>query len=150
MVFGERSEATKSFRKGRKQSTSFSPGGRSFSSPIHERDQPSTATITLQIAGRRPLHSANRRGLHRRFLGHGTDHDSKPLPPLPGICLSPRPLHPGPQEYRDLGAAAPGFGRDLLSLPSAGARVRSTRRNGDSSSFPSGDSSSSSSTPCGA
>src|ERR1035438_4922558 len=41
MVFGDRSEAINSSRKGRKQSTSFSPGGRSFSNPIHERGQPS-------------------------------------------------------------------------------------------------------------
>src|SRR5690242_10324957 len=37
MVFGDRSEATKSSRKGRKQATSSSPGGTSFSHPIHER-----------------------------------------------------------------------------------------------------------------
>src|SRR5260370_7714871 len=42
MVLGDRSEAIKSSRKGRKQATSFSPGGRSFSHPIHERGQPSS------------------------------------------------------------------------------------------------------------
>src|SRR5260370_17256286 len=41
MVFGDRSEATSSSRKGRKQATSFSPGGRSFSIPIHALGQPS-------------------------------------------------------------------------------------------------------------
>src|SRR5271157_533455 len=42
MVLGERSEATKPSRKGRKQATGLSPGGRSFSRPIHERDQSSS------------------------------------------------------------------------------------------------------------
>src|SRR5260370_9150385 len=41
MVFGDRSEATSSSRKGRKQATSFSPGGKSFSIPIHALGQPS-------------------------------------------------------------------------------------------------------------
>src|SRR5438105_3450841 len=41
MVFGDRSEVTSSSRKGRKQATSFSPGGRSFSIPIHALGQPS-------------------------------------------------------------------------------------------------------------
>src|SRR5260370_16121509 len=41
MVLGDRSEATKSSRKARKQATSLSPGGRSFPHPIHERGQPS-------------------------------------------------------------------------------------------------------------
>src|SRR5258707_3915083 len=41
MVLGDRSEAAKSSRKGRKQATSLSPGGRSFSHPIHECGQPS-------------------------------------------------------------------------------------------------------------
>src|SRR5580704_17033458 len=41
MVFGDRSRATNSSRKGRKQATSVSPGGRSFSNPIHEHGQPS-------------------------------------------------------------------------------------------------------------
>src|SRR5260370_21168355 len=41
MVFGDRSEAANSSTKGRKQATNFSPGGRSFSHPIHERGQPS-------------------------------------------------------------------------------------------------------------
>src|SRR5208337_588491 len=39
MVFGERLEAARSSIKGRKQTTSASPGGRSFSSPIQERGQ---------------------------------------------------------------------------------------------------------------
>src|SRR5437764_488136 len=41
MVFGDRSEATSSSRKGRKQATRFSPGGRSLSIPIHALGQPS-------------------------------------------------------------------------------------------------------------
>src|SRR2546423_11385926 len=41
MVFGDRSEATSSSRKGRKQATRFSPGGRSLSIPIHDLGQPS-------------------------------------------------------------------------------------------------------------
>src|SRR5579859_5168218 len=41
MVFGDRAELTSSSRKGRKQATSFSPGGRSFSIPIHALGQPS-------------------------------------------------------------------------------------------------------------
>src|SRR5215471_7572629 len=42
MLLGDSSEATKSSRKGRKQATNFSPGGRSFSLPIHARGQPSS------------------------------------------------------------------------------------------------------------
>src|SRR5260370_42219560 len=42
MVLGDRSDATRSSRKGRKQATSLSPGGRSFPHPIHESDQPSS------------------------------------------------------------------------------------------------------------
>src|SRR5450755_1601657 len=41
MVLGDRSEVTNSSRKGRKQATSFAPGGRSFSIPIHALGQPS-------------------------------------------------------------------------------------------------------------
>src|SRR5215831_8717140 len=41
MVLRDRSESTRSSIKGRKQATSLWPGGRSFSSPIHERGQPS-------------------------------------------------------------------------------------------------------------
>ena len=51
---------------------------------------------------------------------HGTDHDSKPLPSLPGICLPSCPVQSGPQEHRSLRAAAQGLGRHLLALPSAG------------------------------
>src|SRR5215469_7893548 len=40
MVLGDRSDEMRCSRKGRKQATSFSPGGRSFSHPIHERGQP--------------------------------------------------------------------------------------------------------------
>ena len=39
MVLGERSEATKSARSGRKQAPNLSAGGRSFSQPIHECGQ---------------------------------------------------------------------------------------------------------------
>src|SRR3981189_3240808 len=39
MVFGERLEDARCSMKGRKQTTKASPGGRSFSSPIHERGQ---------------------------------------------------------------------------------------------------------------
>src|SRR5574341_129158 len=42
MVLGDRSEPTRCSRKGRKQATSRSPGGRSFSQPIHERGQSSS------------------------------------------------------------------------------------------------------------
>src|SRR5271169_4969903 len=39
IVFGERLDAARCSRNGRKQTNSSSPGGRSFSSPIHERGQ---------------------------------------------------------------------------------------------------------------
>ena len=40
MVFGDRFDAARYSRKGRNRATNCSPGGRSFSSPIHERGQP--------------------------------------------------------------------------------------------------------------
>ena len=40
IVFGDRSEAARDSRNGRKQANNRSPGGRSFSSPIDERGQP--------------------------------------------------------------------------------------------------------------
>jgi transposase len=52
---------------------------------------------------------------------HGTDYDSKPLPPFPGLCLPTHPLQCGPEEHRSRCAASPGFGRSLFALPSAGA-----------------------------
>jgi hypothetical protein len=39
LVFGERLDEAKCSMNGRRQATSSSPGGRSFSSPIHERGQ---------------------------------------------------------------------------------------------------------------
>jgi hypothetical protein len=39
MVFGERLDAARCSMNGRRQTTSSSPGGRSFSSPIHKRGQ---------------------------------------------------------------------------------------------------------------
>jgi len=39
--FGRQIEEARCSRNGRKQVTSFSPAGRSFSHPIHERGQPS-------------------------------------------------------------------------------------------------------------
>ena len=58
----------------------------------------------------------------------GTDHDSKPLPSFPRFCLSARPLQCRQEEYRSGRATAQGFGRSLLALPFAGARLRPTRR----------------------
>jgi hypothetical protein len=56
---------------------------------------------------------------------HGTDQDSKPLPTASArICLSSRPVQPGPEKHRSMGTAAQGFGPDLFALPAAGARVR--------------------------
>jgi hypothetical protein len=40
IVFGDRSDAARCSRKGRNRASYCSPGGRSFSSPIHERGQP--------------------------------------------------------------------------------------------------------------
>src|SRR2546427_4097615 len=40
MVFGDRFDAARCSRKGRNRATNCAPGGRSFSSPIHERGQP--------------------------------------------------------------------------------------------------------------
>src|SRR5690242_17169864 len=42
MVFGDRSDVSKCSRNGRKQTTIFWPGSKSFSSPIHERGQSSS------------------------------------------------------------------------------------------------------------
>ncbi len=68
---------------------------------------------------------------------------------FPGLCLPARPLQCRSQEHRDRRAAAQGFGGGLFALPSAGTRLRPTRRDGDSSSFLSGDFSFFCSTPCG-
>src|ERR1019366_8279820 len=40
IVFGDRSDAARCSRNGRIRTSNCSPGGRSFSSPIHERGQP--------------------------------------------------------------------------------------------------------------
>ncbi len=57
------------------------------------------------------------RGSCRRLLPrHGTDLDSKPLPPLPGICLPARPLQSRQEEYRSGRATAQRFGRALLAV----------------------------------
>jgi transposase len=60
----------------------------------------------------------------RPFPRHGTDHDSKPLPSFPRFCLPVRPLQCRQEEYRSGRATAQGFGRSLLALPFAGARLR--------------------------
>src|SRR6202162_2129930 len=55
MVFGERLARARGSMKGRKQTTRASPGGRSFSSPIHERGQlsrsPQKAETSLATTG---------------------------------------------------------------------------------------------------
>ena len=48
IVFGARFDEANSPMKGRKQTTSSSPGGRSFSHPIHERGQPATSRQELE------------------------------------------------------------------------------------------------------
>src|ERR1035441_9154303 len=53
MVVGERLEAARCSMKGRKQTTSASPGGRSFSSPIQERGQFSDRIVHVPANGRR-------------------------------------------------------------------------------------------------
>src|SRR6266702_4713231 len=72
----------------------------------------------------RPIVEVRRRPLPR----HGTDHDSKPLPSFPRFCLPARPLQCRQEEYRSGRATAQGFGRSLLTLPFAGARLRPARR----------------------
>ena len=67
---------------------------------------------------------------------HGTDHDSKPLPPFPRFCLSARPLQCGQEEYRSGRATAQGFGRSLLALPFAGARLTPFMESGEQVSDP--------------
>ncbi len=39
---------------------------------------------------------------------HGTDHDSKPLPPPSGVCISARPFQPRQEDHRSELAAATG------------------------------------------
>src|SRR6266850_2319663 len=62
--------------------------------------------------------------VRRPLPRHGTDHDSKPLPSFPRFCLPARPLQCRQEEYRSGRATAQGFGRSLLVLPFAGARLR--------------------------
>src|SRR5262249_34096626 len=99
--------------------------------PPHPRTRPviQATAITLQPKGRNGSAAVYGRGLLcYSFPRHGTDHDSKPLPTLSGVCLSSRPVQSGPEEYRGTGATPQGFRCDLLALPSAGAWLRSTAR----------------------
>ena len=97
----------------------------------HPRTGPSVqpSAVALQQGKRERGGAVYRRDFRRRSLPpHGTHHDSKPLPSLSRICLSSRHIQCGPQEHRSVRAAAQGFGRSLLTLPFAGARLRPTRR----------------------
>ena len=53
---------------------------------------------------------------------HGTDHDLKPLPLLPGFCLPAGPLQCRQEEHRSGRTTAQGFGRNLsrCHLPAPG------------------------------
>src|ERR1019366_1305867 len=59
---------------------------------------------------------------------HGTDHDSKPLPSFSGIRLPARLFRFRLRKHRNRRASTQGFGGGLFPLPSAGTRLRSTRR----------------------
>jgi len=74
----------------------------------------------LQPGRQRGAANACGRRLRYRWLPrHGTAHNSKPLPPFAGICLSARPLQCRPQEYRGGRPAAQGLDRDLLATTMA-------------------------------
>src|ERR1019366_8352226 len=67
----------------------------------------------------RPLHLPLHASAH---------HDSKSLPPLSGFRVSAGPLQFRREEHRDRRASPPWFQSGLLTLSSARARIRSTRR----------------------
>src|SRR6266853_1569564 len=50
LVFGERLDEARCSMNGRRQATSSSPGGRSFSSPIHERGQLSRSRQWAEVS----------------------------------------------------------------------------------------------------
>ena len=98
--------------------------------PSHPRAWPAgqVTTVTLQAGRRAGGGAVYRRGFRRcLLLRHGTDYDSKPLPPFSGLCLLARPLQCGQKKHRSRRAASLGFGRSLFALPSAGPRLRPTR-----------------------
>src|ERR1019366_6070210 len=74
----------------------------------------------------------------RNHKPHGTDHDSKSLPPPPGIRLPTSPLRLRQEKHRSGRPVAGGLGGDLLGVPTAGTRLRSSSPSVASSSFLSG------------
>src|ERR1019366_7390500 len=62
----------------------------------------------------------------RNHKPHGTDHDSKSLPPPPGIRLPTSPLRLRQEKHRSGRPVAGGLGGDLLGVPTAGTRLRSS------------------------
>src|ERR1022692_4450015 len=71
------------------------------------------------IGGRRRCGGAGYAGSLRlrNHARHGTDHDSKPLPPPSGIRLPSYPLRPRPEKRRSARAAAGRIGGGLLRVP---------------------------------
>src|SRR5258708_39827010 len=59
---------------------------------------------------------------------HGSAHDSKPLPPPPGICLPARSLRPRQEDHRSGRTAAARYGGGLFRMSQAGAGLRSPSR----------------------
>jgi len=117
-VFRERPDATRCSRNGRKQATSFSPGGKSFfeshpgAGPIGE---------IAAVAGKIQMRTRGRAvyGGGFRCLRHGTDHDSKPMSSFSGIRLSPRPFQPRQESHRNRRPAACAICSATTCKPSA-------------------------------
>src|ERR1039457_1269164 len=87
----------------------------------HPRARPvvQIAAVGGSIGGRRRCGGAGYAGSLRlrNHARHGTDHDSKPLPPPSGIRLPSYPLRPRPEKRRSARAAAGRIGGGLLRVP---------------------------------
>src|ERR1022692_1193233 len=98
----------------------------------HPRARPvfQVSAVGGWVGGRRRCGGAGYSGSLRlrNHSRHGTDHDSKPLPPPSGIRLLSRPLRLRQEKRRSERPAAGRIGGGLLGVPQAGAGLRSSSR----------------------
>src|SRR5664280_2348900 len=123
MVVGERLEAARCSMKGRKQTTSASPGGQVFFQP-HPGTRPVFQIVA--VGGRRCSSTVYLGSLRlENRPPHGIDQDSKSLPSPSRVRLPTRPLRRRPAKHRSGRPAAGGLGGNRFGVPPAGTGLRS-------------------------